>query len=124
MAESDKSDVSNLFTRALNVINTALEKHRDEVPYSQLLAASEKVLGDSKVGVAVYESDPSTPFDYYTIRFRDGAFEMVSHGKQEPDLGWKVSRSYLESVAENPDEYVEHPAKLDWDWLKSRVGVK
>ena len=47
-----------------------------------------------------------------------------TRGKQEPEAGWKVSRSYLESVVENADEYIEHPAKLDWDWLKSRVGVK
>lgn len=122
MAEKS-ADTSNLFTRALNVINAALEKNRNETPYSQLLAASEKVLGDHNVGVAVYESDASAPFDYYTVRFRDGSFELVSRGKQEPDVGWKVSRGYLEKVAENPDEYIDHPAKLDWEWLKSRVGL-
>ena len=124
MAESDKSDVQNLFTRALNVINTALDKHKDDIPYAQLLSASEKVLADHNIGVAVYENDAAAPFDYYTIRFRDGAFELVSRGKQEPDVGWKVSREYLENVAGSPDEYIEHPAKLDWDWLKSRVGVQ
>lgn len=30
---------------------------------------------------------------------------------------------YLQRVAENPKEYVENPALLDWDWLKSRVGL-
>lgn len=123
--ESGKSrDATTLFTRALNVINAALEKHANDTPYAQLLSASEKLLADRNIGVAVYESDASAPFDYYTIRFRDGAFELVSRGKQEPEAGWKVSRAYLEGVVENADDYIEHPAKLDWDWLKSRLGVQ
>jgi len=42
-----------LFTEALNVINAALEKHRKSAPYGQILAASQKLLGDRKLGVAV-----------------------------------------------------------------------
>lgn len=117
-------DTTSLFTRALNVINAALAKHGGDTPYAQLIAASEKVLSDRNLGVAVYESDASAPFDYYTLRFRNGAFELLSRGKQEPDAAWKVSRDYLQGVVDHADEYIEHPAKLDWDWLKSRVGVK
>lgn len=116
-------DTATLFTSALNVINAALAKHGDDAPYEQMLAASEKLLGDRRLGVAVYAEDASAPFDYYTIRFRDRRFELVEHGKQEPEATWKVSRDYLAQVAESPQEYIEHPAKLDWDWLKSRLGL-
>ena len=47
----------------------------------------------------------------------------MSHGKQEADVAWTVSRAYLEKLVENRREYIEHPAKIDWDWLKSRVGL-
>ena len=117
------NETVTLFTQALNVTNAALAEHKDSLPYKPLVKASEKLLGDRRLGVAVYEADPSSPFDYFTIRFWDDAFELVSHGKREPDVAWKVSRSYLEKLAETPEDYIEHPAKLDWDWLKSRVGL-
>lgn len=117
-------DTTTLFTRALNVINSALVANADATPYRALIRTSEKLLDGRRIGVAVYESDPSAPFDYFTICFREGSFELVSHGKQEPDVAWKVSRDYLEKVADHPDEYVEHPAKLDWDWLRSRLGLE
>lgn len=120
MAETDATSV---FTRALNVINAALEKHADAMPYKALIQGSEKVLSDRNIGVSVYEKDPKSPFDYFTIRFRDGSFELVSHGKQEPEMAWNVSRDYLEKVAENADDYIQNPVKLDWDWLKDRVGI-
>lgn len=123
MTEEADRDLVSLFTDGLNVLNAALDKHRDSLPYKPLIQASEKILGERKIGVAVYASDPSSPFDYFTIRFREGSFELVSHGKQEADVAWTVSRAYLEKLVENRREYIEHPAKIDWDWLKSRVGL-
>ena len=117
-------DTTTLFTQALNTLNSALAKHRDALPYKPLIAASEKVLADREVGVAVYKSDASNPFDYFTIRFREGSFELVSHGKKDPEIAWKVSQDYLEQVADDPEKYIDNPAKLDWDWLKDRVGLE
>jgi hypothetical protein len=57
------------------------------------------------------------------VRFREGRLELVDHGKREPELTWKVSRSYLDEITRDPETYVENPAKLDWEWLKSRVGI-
>jgi len=117
-------DTTTLVTQVLNVINAALEKHGDSLPYKPLLAASEKVLGDQPIGIAVYESDPANPFDWFTVRFRERSFELASHGKADDvDLAWKVSREYLQQVAEDAQTYIDNPARLDWDWLKSRVGV-
>lgn len=111
------------FTEALNVMNSALAENKNSTPYKQILSAAEKLMDDKKLGIAVYESDPSSPFDYFTVRFRNGSLELVSHGKQDPDIAWKVSQDYLEKVRSNPDEYIQHPAKLDWHWLKDRLGM-
>jgi hypothetical protein len=118
-----RQDTVALFTQALNVVNGALAKHQNTTPYKQILAASRKALGERRVGVAVYADDPGQPFDFFTVRFREGRLELVDHGKREPELTWKVSRSYLDEITRDPETYVENPAKLDWEWLKSRVGI-
>jgi len=116
-------DVNALFTSALNTVNAALDAHSDEIPFKQILAAADRVLKDRNLGVAVYKDDPSTPHDYFTVAFRKNAFEVVSHGKQSPEIDGKVSVGYLEELANDPDRYVSNPLKLELDWLTSRLGL-
>jgi hypothetical protein len=117
-------DSATLFTNALNTTNTALEENANQMPFKQILSAAEKVLGDRQLGVAIYKDDPDSPYDYFTLRFSNGAFEIVSHGKDHPSIDWKVSQEYLERIAENPKRYVDDPFKLDFDWLTSRLGIQ
>lgn len=121
--ETAAKDGAPLFTQALNVLNAALDHNRERTPYKQILDASERLIGGRRLGVALYADDASEPYDYFTIRFGKGAFELLEHGKRDPEIAWKVSRSYLQRVAERPREYIENPALLDWDWLRSRVGL-
>lgn len=121
--EAKTMDINTLFSQYLTVCNAALDKHKDDIPYKQLIRAGEKLLEDRKLGIAVYKDEPSKPFDYFTVRFDRGAFHLVGHGKKEPDLAWKAKRSYLERVVDNQAEYIEHPAKLDFHWFRSRVGL-
>ena len=114
-------DIYTLFTDALDVTNKALEKHRDSGFMKGLVAAWDKFLDGHKAGVAIYDEDPEKPFDYFTIRYLNEKFEILSRGKSEHDTEWKVSRDYLQSIVDNPQEYIEHPSKLDLDWLKDRL---
>jgi len=41
----------------------------------------------------------------------------------DPSITWTVTREYLEEIVKDPDTYIEHPEKLDLDWLKSRLGL-
>jgi hypothetical protein len=116
-------ETNALATQAVNVMNRALAQHRDAAPYKQLLAASERLLGGKNLGMAVYADDPKHPYDYYTLHFADGRLELLGRGKQEPDIAWKVSRDYLRRVVDDPERYLAHPEKLDWDWLKDRLGL-
>ena len=111
-----------LFKQVLNVMNQSIAVHQDTFLYREIFKASEKIHGGKHIGVAVYADDQDTPHDYYTICFENGKFELISHGKEEPALTWKVSESYLRKVADNPQEFIRHPEKLDWEWLKSRIG--
>lgn len=111
------------FRQFLYVMNESLDANRDRFPYKQILAACEKTFPDWNIGVAVYADDPDTPHDFYTIRFKDGEFELVEHGKEKPKMTWKTPQSYIKKVIKNPQEYVKHPEKLDWDWFKERLGI-
>ena len=116
-------DTPTLFAQYLNVANAALSANEDRFPYKQILRALSDRLNGKRVGVAVYKDDSSSPFDYFTITFHDGHLSYLAHGKEAPDIVWKAPRRHLERVVRDPKEYIEHPAKLDWDWLKSRAGV-
>jgi hypothetical protein len=116
------TDTKTKFVDFLNVCNEAIEEHRDEFPFKQLLAAGNRVLGDRQIAVGIYKTDASTPHDYYTVQMKDGRFLYEGHGKHGEDVEWKVKESYLENVAQDPQTYIEHPFKLDWEWLKSRLS--
>jgi hypothetical protein len=116
-----KKDIYELFTGALDVTNRSLEKNRDSGFFGALISAWDKFLDGHKAGVAIYDEDPSKPFDYFTIRYLNEKFEILSRGKSEHDTEWKVSRDYLQSIVDDPKKYIDNPAKLDLDWLKERL---
>jgi hypothetical protein len=47
--------------------------------------------------------------------------QLASHGKDAPDIDWKVSMDYLRDINQNPKKYIEDPWKLDVEWLKNRL---
>lgn len=115
-------DTRTLFEEYLGVCNAALAANRERPLLGRLISASESLLRGRRMGVAVTKGDSSHPYDYFTLELSDGRFELLEHGKRQPDLAWTVQRSYLERVVEHPQEYVDHPLRLDWDWVVSRLG--
>lgn len=111
------------FTEYLNVVNRAMGEHRDEFPYKQLLHGAEKLLDDKTVGVAVYQRNPDQPHAWFTIAFEDGTFDLLEQGAKNPDMTWKMPEAHVDEVVENPREYIRDPAKLDLDWLKTRIKI-
>ena len=114
-------DIYELFTGALDVTNRSLKHNRDSGFFGKLIGAWDKYMDGHKAGVAIYDEDPEHPFDYFTVRYLNEKFEILARGKSEHDTEWKVSRKYLESVVDNPQDYIDNPAKLDLDWLKDRL---
>ena len=117
------TDRVELMTGALNVMNRAIQRNSDHFPYKEICALGRNLIGGKNLGVAVYAEDPDTPHDYFTIRWNNDQLELVSHGKEDPSIAWKVPESYLRDVVQNPEVYIEHPAKLDSEWLKQRLGI-
>jgi len=119
----NEKDPYVLFNEALQVMNKAIIENSDRFPYGQIMRVSEKAVGDRRIGVAVYNRDVDAPYDFYTLALKNGRLELLSHGKEEPDITWKVSRDYLKEVADNEEKYIGHPERLDLDWLKSRFNI-
>lgn len=115
------ADTYDLFMESLDVINRVLDANRGEGLFGRVLEAMEDDLQGHRSSVAVYEDDPDHPFDYFTIRFLDGRWELMEQGRGEHDTEWKVSTDYLRSLAEDPESYIQHPARLDLDWIADRL---
>lgn len=121
MTSKEKPDIYTLFMHAVDVTNEALAKHSDKPFYSQVIGGAENILAGRELGVAVYKETTDKPFDYFTLRFDNGKFELAARGKESPDVAWKVSEEYLEKVYSDPERYINNPLLLDIDWLKSRL---
>jgi hypothetical protein len=117
-------DTGALFTQYLNVVNRTLATHRDEFPYQQMISAGQATLRVRRIGVAVYQDDPQHPHDWLTIHMDNGKLAVLEHGKADPDITWRVKERHLEAVTEHSEESVDHPVKLDFDWLKTRIGIQ
>ena len=113
----------DLFMGYLDVVNRTLDEHSDTPVIGQLLSLMEKFSTGKKFGAAIYKSDPESPYDYFTVRLANGKFELDSRGKDNPDIDWRVSQDYLAAVNDQPEKYIDNPAKLDLDWLKTRLGM-
>jgi len=122
--ETQDLDEQALFSQALSVVNQSLERHKDETPYKQIIQGAAKLMGDTTLAVGICKETGSDPYDYYTVRYADGRFDLTGRGKQNGvDVSGTVTRGYLENVVETPDRYLEHPEKLDLDWVKDKLGI-
>jgi hypothetical protein len=80
-----------------------------------------KSLGqDSVFQCVVYDDRPKV---IYTLGLtEDMKIKII---KKEPVVRedvWPFKYSYLKQVVDNPQEYIEHPANLDWGWLTDVFG--
>ena len=111
------------FMGTVDAVNAAISEHSDKPLIGGVLDAAKKHLDGERLGVAVYKDNPDEPFDYFTVQFNKGKLELKARGKDAPSIDWKVSENYLNAVSDDPESYVANPAKLDFDWIKTRAGM-
>ncbi len=117
------TSTASLLVGYLGVCNEALARNRESFPYKQLLAIYEKLFAGRDLGVRVYADDPADEIAHVTVRYINGRYEPVASGNGNKTFRVKLKKSYMEKVVANRGDYVRHPEKLDWDWLRSRVGM-
>lgn len=111
-----------LLTDALAVIRRALEGHREEAPWREIVARTSGRRGPRTFAVAVTEGDPARVIDSYVVRVHEGRFEVVEQGRGAPVIDWNVAVEHLRRIVADPDRYIAGPEQLDLGWLVSRLG--
>ena len=114
----------NLMIEYLDVCNAASEAHRHSVLYKPIIAAYDSFFVNRQVGIDIYGSDSDEIETTVTIRLVNGRFEVLPVVDAHPSFHLGLGRRYMEDVVAHRAEYIRHPEKLDWDWIKSRIGMK
>jgi hypothetical protein len=114
-------DYERVFERYLDICNEAIEKNKDKFPYMEIWKASWKNLGpDHILHCAVYDDRPKM---IYTLQLtEDMKIKILKKAPSGPKDVWPFKYSYLKHVVDNPQNYIEHPANLDWGWLTGIFG--
>lgn len=113
---SDQTEtIHQLFLRYLEVCNRAMAAHGQEFPYKYIWEAAETRQALSGFRLAIYNDEP---MEEYVVHLRDKHIEIDEANAQQPELPWRLNKSYLRQVVENAEDYIEQPGKLNWDWLK------
>ena len=111
-------EYERVFERYLEVCNQAIEKNKNKFPYMEIWQARWKKLGqDAIVHCAVYDDRPKV---IYTLQLTEDM--KIKILKKEPAVRenvWPFKYSYIKQVVDHPEDYIEHPANLDWGWLTS-----
>ena len=114
-------EYERVFERYLDICNQAIEKNKDKFPYMEIWKARWKKLGANNcLTCAVYDDRPKL---IYTLQLtEDMKIKIVKKTTVAPEDVWPFKYSYLKHVVDNPEEYIEHPANLDWGWLTGIFG--
>ena len=112
---SELSDL-DLVKWYFNVCNTALATPNANPVVSLVESLVIQAMPNRDISIEVVD-DEHEHIGYYRTRFFDGQFLPVQEGERDPENRFMLRRSFLRSVVEHSDDYIEHPERLDWSWI-------
>jgi len=109
-------EYERIFERYLEVCNQAIEMNKDKFPYTEIWGARwNNLKPDDTLECAVYDFRPKI---VYTLQLtKDMKIKIIKKAYHTPADAWPFDYNYLKKVVDNPEEYLKHPANLDWGWL-------
>jgi hypothetical protein len=119
--KEEAHEYEQVFQQYLEICNRAIEKNKNTFPYTEIWGSRFKALEtDATLHAIVYDDRPKVAF---TLRLtKDMKIQIVEKKAIEPQDEWPFTYQYLKRVVDNPQEYIDHPAKLEWGWLKTIFG--
>jgi len=119
---NEHKNTYNLVVQYFNICNKVLAQRQKKIFYAFIqtlinLFHSREVI---TIKVVDFPKRPGKPTGYYTARYIDGRFTDVRVSEHISDTHLTLRMSFLEDVAEHADDYIKHPEKLDWSWLRWR----
>lgn len=109
------------FIQALNILNAALERHRNSLSVGPLLSYADLRLAGRDLVAAIVDADGNV-LDRVTIRLDKGAFVLVAHGGRADRVDWTASIEHLTEMATHPRRFIDDPQRLDLKWLEEVSG--
>ncbi len=111
-------DYERTFERYLDICNQSIEKNKDKFPYMEIWRARWKNLGgDHSLHCAVYDDRPKIIYKLQLTE--DMKIRIIEKTRVAPEDAWPFTYSYLKHVVDHPQDYINHPANLDWGWLNT-----
>ncbi len=101
----------------LDVCNQALALNKERFPFREILGAAEKSEQGKIIEVNIIDADPNIS---YAMTLGGDGIVAVPHSACTDckcDRKWQVTKNYLEDVAKNPQNYMQNPAKINWEWM-------
>jgi len=119
---SDSRNTFELVCEYFNICNMALAQRKKNPCYAIIQTLINLFYNGEIISVKVVDipKRPGVPSGYYTTRYIDGQFTSVCKGEHTTDVHLTLRMSFLEEVVEHADDYIKHPEKLNWSWLRSR----
>lgn len=99
------------------ICNTALLRNCERFPFKQILEAASNSARGRLVEVEIKDSAAKKKYIFTIENGRIVSKEHDECGECECDDNWLIPQSYINDVVENPDDYINNPARIDWSWL-------
>jgi hypothetical protein len=114
----EANDYERVFQQYLEICNKAIEKNKNKFPYTEIWGARFKALKeDATLHAIVYDDRPKVAFNLRLTK--DMKIEIIDKKALPQEDEWPFTYQHLKRVVDNPQEYIDNPAKLEWGWLKT-----
>lgn len=117
------AETPTLFKEFIRVVNRMLELYPDHPRCRESLPIFEEQFGGQGATVAMCAASAGKPVDHFGVAFRDGRFELLGRGQHGGPVVWNLPVTYLRDTVERQEEFLEEPARFNWQWLHQRPGV-
>ena len=119
---NEQKNTFNLVGQYFNICNKALAQRKKNPFYAIIQTLVNQFHSGEIIAVKVVDipKQPAIQPGYYTTRYIDGQFTAVCESEHTSDTHLTLRMLFLEDVVEHADDYIQHPEKLDWSWLRGR----
>ena len=118
----DAKEYEQVFQQYLEICNRSIEQNKNKFPYTDIWGARFKALEtEATLHAVVFDDRPKL-----AVKLRltpDMKIEIAEKKPIPPEDAWPFTYQYLKRVVDNPQEYIDNPAKLEWGWLKPIFGA-
>ncbi|ALP53893.1 hypothetical protein Tel_12535 [Candidatus Tenderia electrophaga] len=118
----DQLSAKALVKQYINICNDVLLSHRQSALLKQVLALINRRYSQESITFKLVD-DEGHEQGRFTTRFVDGTFMPIEDAQdsESSDIRLVLEQRYVQQVVEHAEDYMEHPTKLDWDWLTGEV---